>query len=64
MSKKSLEIALVEAQKASKEYPNVELRVMDKKDCKAIYTGSSWIYRERVLEGYHTVATYKGGVRV
>lgn len=62
MSKKSLEIALVKAQALSKEHPEIEVKVMDKKGCKAICTSSNWIYRERVLEGYHTVATYKGGI--
>ena len=61
MNKKSLQVALAEAQKASKEYPNVVIRVMDKKGGKAVYTGSEWVYKERVLAGYHTVATYKGG---
>jgi spore maturation protein CgeB len=61
MRKKSLQDAKARALEASKECPEVEMRVMDKKGCKAVYTASDWIYRERVLEGYNTVVSYKGG---
>ncbi len=40
-TKKSLESALADAQKASKEYPSTEIKVMDKKGYKAVYTASS-----------------------
>ncbi len=64
MLKKSLQDAKTRALQDSNKYPDVEMRVMDKKGCKAIYTASDWIYRERVLDGYHTVATYKGGEEI
>lgn len=64
MVKKSLERALREAEKHSKEYPEVTIKVMDMKGKRATYTAFDWIYRERVLEGYHTVATYKNGERL
>lgn len=64
MIKKSLQEAKNRALQASKEYPEEILKVLDKKGCKATYTASNWIYRERILEGYHTVVTYKGGAEL
>jgi len=62
--KKSLEEAMRRARKVSKEYPEEIIRVMDKKGRKATYTSSNWIYKERVLEGYYTVAVYKNGKKL
>ena len=61
---KSLELALVEAQEHSKKFPDILVRVMDKKGKRAVVTASDWIYRERVLEGYYTKAEYRNGERV
>ena len=62
--KKSLELALVKAQEHSKKFPDILVRVMDKKGKRAVVTASDWIYRERVLEGYYTKAEYRNGERV
>ena len=62
--KKSLEMARAEALKLSQEHPTILYRVMDKKGQMAVCTGSEWIYRERVREGWHTAAAYKGGEEV
>lgn len=64
MIKKSLQDALKVARKVSGEYPDTAIRVMDKKGAKATYTASSFVYRERVLEGYHTVTIFKSGEEV
>lgn len=64
MSKKSLEIAKAGAKAYSKEYPELIVKVMDKKGYKAVFTSSNWVYTGRVLEGFHTVITYKNGEAV
>lgn len=64
MSKKSLEVAKKEAMQLSKLYPPNLYIVMDKKGERAICTGVEWIYRERILEGWHKVATYINGAEV
>lgn len=61
MEKKSLEEAKHIAQKVSREYPEIVIIVMDKKGQKATYTASEWIYRERILDGWHVVTKYKNG---
>lgn len=61
MEKKSLEEAKHIAQKVSREYPEKVIIVMDKKGQKATYTASEWIYRERILDGWHVVTKYKNG---
>lgn len=61
MEKKSLEEAKHIAQKVSREYPEMIIIVMDKKGKKATYTASEWIYRERILDGWHVVTKYKNG---
>lgn len=43
--KKSLELAFVEAQEHSKKFPDILVRVMDKKGKRAVVTASDWIYR-------------------
>lgn len=61
MEKKSLEEAKHIAQKVSREYPEMIIIAMDKKGKKATYTASEWIYRERILDGWHVVTKYKNG---
>lgn len=61
MEKKSLEEDKHIAQKVSREYPEMIIVVMDKKGKKATYTASEWIYRERILDGWHVVTKYKNG---
>lgn len=31
---------------------------------RAIVTGNPWVYRERIIDGYFTVATFKGGKQI
>ena len=46
-----------EAEQMSLQYPDVLYRVMDKTGQRAIVTGNPWVYRERIIDGYFTVAT-------
>ena len=62
--KKSLEMAKAEALKLSEEHPTILYRVMDKKGQMAVCTGSDWVYRERVRDGWFTVAAYQNGSEV
>ena len=48
VEKKSLVLAMEEAQQLSIKHPGVTYWVMDKPRKRAIVTGSDWIYRERV----------------
>ena len=57
--KKSVESAIAKAKEMHQRHPAVEIRVMDKKGKPAICTASDWIYRERVLDGYHTIFSTK-----
>lgn len=62
--KVSVKKAIEEAKKLSEVYPTVKYAVMDKKGKRAVVTGSDWIYKERILEGYVTVAKFLGGKEV
>lgn len=62
--KKSFEIAKEEALRLSEAFPTITYRVMDKKGQMAVCTGSDWVYREKVRDGWHTVADYQGGKEV
>lgn len=64
MSKKSLENARREAMQLSSMFPPKPYRVMDKKGEKSICTGLDWVYRERIMEGWNTVAVYINGREV
>lgn len=57
----SVKEKMKEAEQISLRHPEILYRVMDKKGKRAIVTGSEWIYKERILEGYFTVATFKNG---
>lgn len=59
--KKSIIEAMEQARQHSAVYPDMIVRVMDKPRKHAVVTASEWIYRERVLAGWHTVATFKNG---
>lgn len=59
--KKSLKEATARAQRLSAEHPNNTVRVMDKPRNRAVVCASEWIYKERVLDGYVTVAVFKDG---
>lgn len=62
--KKSLIEAMKTAKQESIEHANVVIMVMDKKGKSAVTTASEWVYRERVLSGYHTVARFLNGQEV
>lgn len=64
MRKKSLSEAHKRARGLSVENFGITVRVMDKKGCKAVITSSEWVYKERILEGWHTVTAYKNGEEV
>ena len=64
VEKKSLVLAMEEAQQLSIKHPGVMYWVMDKPRKRAVVTGSDWIYRERVLEGWHTYVKFLNGKMV
>lgn len=64
MRKKSLSEAHNRAREISVENFGITVRVMDKKGCKAVITSSEWVYKERILEGWHTVTAYKNGEEI
>lgn len=53
--KKSVEAAILRADALHNEYPFAEYRVMDRKNKRAVVTGSEWVYQERLREGYRVV---------
>ena len=59
--KKSLTVAKKEAQNMSLRNPGIVYYVMDKPRKRAIVTGSDWIYRDRVLEGWHCYCKSRDG---
>lgn len=62
--KKSVIEAMERERQRSAEFPGVTVRVMDRPKKHAVVTASDWVYRERTLAGWHTVATFKGGKEV
>lgn len=60
----SVKEKMKEAEQMSLQYPDVLYRVMDKTGQRAIVTGNSCVYRERIIDGYFTVATFKGGKQI
>lgn len=48
----SVKEKMKEAEQMSLQYPDVLYRVMDKTGQRAIVTGNSWVYRERIIDGY------------
>lgn len=61
VEKKSLVLAMEEAQQMSIKHPGVLYYVMDKPRKRAVVSGSEWIYRERVLEGWHCYCKFRDG---
>lgn len=59
--KQSVKNAIQEAIQVSRLHPNVKYRIMDKMGQRAVVTGSDWVYRERIIEGWHVVGTYLNG---
>lgn len=62
--KKSIEEAKARAKQISLDYPDITVRVMDKPRQRAVVVGVDFMARERVLEGWRTVTTYKNGKEV
>lgn len=61
VEKKSLVLAMEEAQQLSIKHPGNAYRVMDKPRKRAVVTGSDWIYRERILDGWTCYCTFLNG---
>lgn len=59
--KKSLRLAKATAMEQSRKTPGVLFRVMDKSGKSAVCTASDFVYRERVLAGWHTVIAFRNG---
>ena len=62
--KKSLQEALKQAQKQSLDFPQLTVRVLDKKGRHACVNVSDWVYREKVRDGWEAVAAFRNGVRL
>lgn len=62
--KVSVERALERAKLHSKQFPNDDVWVMDKKWSDAVVCANDWVYRERILAGWHVVAKFRAGKRV
>lgn len=62
--KKSFVKALEEAQKHSEKFPTIHVWVMDKPRKSAVVCASDFVRRERILDGWATVAEFKGGNRL
>ena len=62
--KASVKKAIEEAKKLSEVHPTVKYAVMDKRGKRAVVTGSGWVYKERILEGYVVIANFVGGKEV
>ena len=60
----SVEEKMKEAEQMSLQHPDVFYMVMDKTGKRAIVTGDFCVYRERISDGYFTVATFKGGKQI
>lgn len=62
--KKSLEQAKKSAIEHSKQFPDIIVYVMDKPKKRAVVSTVEWVVKQRVFEGYSTVAKYKNGEEV
>ena len=61
VEKKSLVYAMEEAQQLSLKHPNVTYYVLDKPRKRAVCSGSDWIRKERIMQGYSTYCTFTNG---
>ena len=62
--KKSITDAAVQAQQISAKNPGVTVWVMDKPKRKAVVVCFDWVRKERILDGWHVVTTYRAGKEV
>lgn len=62
--KKSLEKAMAEAKVYSEKLPNITVYVMDKHYQQSVVCASEWVRKERILCGWHTVASFLNGEEI
>lgn len=62
--KKSVIEARQRALENSEVAPDILIRVMDKPHKHAVVCSHPMVYRERVLDGWHTVAAFRNGEEV
>ena len=62
--KKSVMEARQRAMENSEVAPGILIRVMDRPYCHAVVCSHPMVYRERVLDGWHTVAAFRNGEEV
>lgn len=60
----SVKEKMKEAEQMSLNHSEILYRVMDKTGQRAVVTGEEWVYRERIIDGYFTVATFKNGKQI
>ena len=63
MKKAEIKKTLRRAREMSHQHPGIFYRVMDRPGGAPVITGSDWVYRERVLMGWSTLAVFRSGVR-
>lgn len=63
MKKAEIKKTLRRAREMSRQHPDIFYRVMDRPGGTPVITGSDWVYRERVLMGWNTLAVFRSGVR-
>lgn len=61
IEKKSLVLAMEEAQQLSIHHPGVVFRVMDKPRKRAVVNSSEFVYRERILDGWTCYCKFRDG---
>lgn len=62
--KKSIEEAKAQARQISEKNPDATVWVMDKLKHKAVVVCFEWVRKERILDGWHVVTTYRAGKEV
>lgn len=62
--KKSLAEAIERGLEYSKKFPETTVYVMDKPRQHAAVHTSEWVYREKILAGWHTVKKFLNGQEV
>lgn len=63
MKKAEIKKTLRRTREMSRQHPGIFYRVMDRPGGTPVITGSDWVYRERVLMGWNTLAVFRSGVR-
>lgn len=60
----SVKEKMKEAEQMSLNNPEILYRVMDKTGQRAVVTSDEWVFRERIIDGYFTVAKFKNGKQI